>query len=114
MEFYSSLQPPHRTYLPDANLEAARAYARTSGVEAVTLVIDGVTGDSDGGIDMKARTSEELAIWAAEVGAAVCSIDVASGVQLDLEPLDDASLPPFLTFVAHLSASLRSPACIDT
>lgn len=115
IEYYAALDPPRRTYLPTPNLEAAAAYARTTGVEAVTLVIDGHTGgaDGDGGIRLRERSAAQLGAWAAELAGRVCSMSYVDGLQLDLEPLDAPSLPAFTTFVSQLSARLRAPPCTD-
>lgn len=115
IEYYADLSPPWQIYIPDANVRAAQLYARTAGVRSVTLVIDGHANGGDGGVDLAARTDEELRSWADALAARVCAIDVVvGGLQLDLEPLDWRNLPKFLVFLARLSASLRAPSCTST
>lgn len=114
IEYYADLSPPGQIYIPDANVRAAQLYAQTSGVRSVTLVIDGHANGGDGGADLAARTDEELTSWADALAARVCAIDVAGGLQLDLEPLDWRNLPKFLVFLARLSANLRAPSCTST
>lgn len=113
LEYYSQLTPPWQIYTPDDNLEAARQYAQVRGVQRVTLVLDGVTGRSAGGVDLAARADAELADWARAIAARVCAVDVVDGVQLDLEPLQWSNLGPFLSLVTRLSIALREPACIS-
>jgi hypothetical protein len=104
MELYEELSPPGRTYFGERSQMAADAYHQ-KGLKVIA-VVDGRM-DARYGPDLRKLNASELSRWADSTAKLYCAHDFVSGIQIDLEPMDERWVTELVVFVGRLATSLR-------